>query len=378
MNDTNTTDKSGSATPVLDENLVVCILAGGAGTRFWPASTAKKPKQFLRLFSERSMLQQSFDRVKDLVPAERVFVLTSTAFIGLCEEQLPELPKENLIGEPMRRDTSAALALGAMVVDRKFANPVMCVLTADHLIEPIADFQKTLLSAAKGATSSGALYTFGIAPTYAATGFGYLELGDDLDVVNNDDSGVSHHGLLRFVEKPDEKTAASYVESGRFLWNSGMFVWQAKALLDEIHLQIPSHLTHLNKAVESFGTSEFDDELAKGFEPLQKVSIDFGVMENAKDVRCVKAAFSWHDVGSFNALAEHYATDDDDNAHRTPIETLDASGNIVFSENEDETVCLISVQDLIVVRAGNKTLIVPKERGQDIKKLVENLPNALK
>ena len=367
--------RSSPAEFVPSKHLVVCILAGGAGTRFWPASLDDKPKQFLRLFSERSMLQQTYDRVSDLVAPERIFVLTSHKFSQLCQEQLPELPVENIIGEPMRRDTSAALALGAMVVRHRFDDAVMAVLTADHLIEPVEDFQKTVLSAARGAFSSTALYTFGIEPNHPATGYGYLEVGAGVDV---EGESIDHHSLKRFVEKPDAATAQSYLDAGTFLWNSGMFVWRTSSLLNEIERQIPTHLTHLQPAIDAFGEDSFDAKLARAFEPLEKVSIDFGVMENAENVRCVRAVFSWFDVGSFNALADHYAKDDDGNASRTPTQVLDAHNNIVFSEDQHETVCLIGVDDLIVVRAGNKTLVVPKSRGQDIKKLVENLPDELR
>ena len=179
--------------------LVAVIMAGGAGTRFWPLSTEARPKQFLRLFGERTLLQLSFDRLRAMMPAERILVLTSARFVDLVCQQLPELPAGNVIGEPMRRDTSAAVALAALLCRRRFGNPVMGVFTSDHLIEPNEELERAVRSAAAGAAGSdGVLYTFGIQPAYPATGFGYLERGELLQ----DDDGIRHFSLERFVEKP--------------------------------------------------------------------------------------------------------------------------------------------------------------------------------
>lgn len=351
------------------DDLVVVIMAGGAGTRFWPASTEEKPKQFLRFFGERTLLQQTFDRVKGLVPAERVLVLTGARFTGLCKEQLPELPGENIVGEPMRRDTAAAVALAGVLVQRRFGDKVMAVLTSDQLIEPDDEFQKTLISAARGAATGQALYTFGITPTHPATGYGYLELGGAL----GDDDGVKHFPLTRFVEKPDRKTAESYLAEGTFVWNSGMFVWRTSSLLSEFERQLPAHLEHLGANIASDG-SVTEEGLAKGFEPLEKVSVDYGIMEKAQAVRAVSSTFSWSDVGSFASLADHLPKDGDANAHRGELRTLDANGNVVFCDDDSEQVALIGVSDMVVVRAGKRTLVVPASRCEDIKKLVSALP----
>jgi len=354
-----------------ERDLVVVIMAGGAGTRFWPASTEDKPKQFLRFFGDRTLLQQTLDRVSSLVPSERVLVLTGARFVDLCREQLPELPPENIVGEPMRRDTAAAVALAAVLVERRFGDAVMAVLTSDQLIEPTAAFQETLLSAARGAKKGDALYTFGIKPTHPATGYGYLELGEALGV----DDGVSHYPLTRFVEKPDEKTAQSYLEKGTFVWNSGMFVWRTTTLIAEFERQLPDHLRHLRASVADDG-SVSDESLARGFEPLARVSVDYGIMEHARNVRAVSSTFSWSDVGSFASLAEHLPADADGNAHRGALFAIESQGNVVFCDDSDETVALIGVSDLVVVRAGKRTLVVPKARCEDIKKLVNILPES--
>lgn len=357
-----------------DIDLAIVIMAGGAGTRFWPLSTEKRPKQFLKLFDDRSLLQKSFDRVSGLVSPDRVLVLTGESFVHLVREQLPGIPEENVIGEPMRRDTAAAVALAALICRKRFGNPVMAIMTADHLIEPVEVFRKTLLSAAEAAREEEVLYTFGIRPTHPATGYGYLECGDEVI----DDHGIKHYSLRQFREKPDIETAKGYIDSGRFLWNSGMFVWSVDSIVREIRKNLPDHYSHISLAVKEEGSANWKKDLEAAFFPLKKISIDYGIMEKAANVRTVESNFSWSDVGGWLALEEFLEKDDNRNAHRGGIETLDADSNIVFCEDEDETVALVGVKDLIVVRSGNKTLVVDKNRAEDIKKLVENLDENLK
>lgn len=356
------------------DDLAVVIMAGGAGTRFWPLSTEERPKQFLKLFGERSLLQKSFDRVADLLPPERILVLTSESFIPIVLEQLPQLPPGNIIGEPMRRDTAAAVALAALLCRKRFGNCTMAIMTADHIIEPVDTFRKILLSAAGEAKKSKVIYTFGIKPEYAATGYGYLETGEK----TADDEGVRHFKLVRFKEKPDLETAGEYLKSGRFLWNSGMFVWQADTIIGEFERQLPAHLDRIAPAVLEDGSPLWQEALRKAFEPLKKISVDFAIMEKAEDVRCVEAGFSWSDVGGWPAMDEFMEKDESGNSCRGDVRTYDASTNMVFCEDENETVALVGVKDLIVVRSGGKTLIVSRDRAEDIKKLVEGLDDSLK
>jgi len=350
-------------------DLVPFIMAGGTGTRFWPLSTADRPKQFLDLFGDRSLLRMSFDRLAGLVPPDRIFVLTSKDFVLEVRSQLPELPPQNVIGEPLRKDTGAAVALGAVLCARRFENAVMAVLTSDHLIEPVEEFHRAMHSAACAARESGALYTFGIEPDYPASAFGYLERGERV----LDDAGVEHYRLLRFHEKPSTEMARSYLETGRFLWNSGMFVWTVDAILEEIGRQLPDHLTVLEGAVERDGKEDWDDSLRTAFESLEPVSIDYGVMENAVNVRCIRAPFSWEDVGGWLALEAHLEKDAEGNATRGAVWTLDARDNLVFCENPAEEVALLGVEGLVVVRAGRRTIVVPKDRAEDVKKLVRRI-----
>ena len=358
------------------EQLVGVIMAGGSGTRFWPASTADKPKQFLSLFGENSLLQQSYDRLAAVLPPERILVLTSAEHAGITRLQLPQLPEENVVAEPMRRDTAAAVTLATCLAHARFDDPVVVTVTADHVIGPTRAFVDTMLSAARAAAVEPALYTFGIRPDHAATGFGYLELGQDLPAPEGDE--VVHREVAQFVEKPNVVTAERYLQGGNHLWNSGMFVWRASTILEELHRHVPAHVAKIATAVELDGHPSFAQALERAFEPLEKVSIDVAVMERAHDVRCVEATFEWHDVGSFTALADHLPVDEDGNAVRGRVFGVDAHDNIVFAEDDDEVVALVGLNDVVVVRAGNRTLVAPRERAQDIKKLVARLDDDVK
>jgi mannose-1-phosphate guanylyltransferase len=351
-------------------DLAVVIMAGGVGTRFWPLSTDKRPKQFLKLFNDnRSLLQKSYDRVSALVPDDHILVLTNKAFMDIAAEQLPEIPPENIIGEPMRRDTAAAVCLGAALCKERFGNPVIATVTADHVIAPIEQFRKTLLSAVDAAQQNDVLYTMGIQPTYPATGYGYLELGRKI----SKGTGIEHFELLNFKEKPDLETAERYVKSGRYRWNSGMFVWKTDAILKEIERHIFSHLEAICDAARYDCTPQWPEALEKAFAALETISIDYAVMEKAQGVRCVDCTFSWSDVGSWNAMKDYIPGDTAGNYLRGQVKSMDSNGNLVFCEDSDEAVLLVGVKDLVVVRTEGKTLVAHKDRTEDVKKLIQEV-----
>jgi mannose-1-phosphate guanylyltransferase len=355
----------------LDDNDLWCVvMAGGAGTRFWPASLETKPKQLLTLVGDRSLLQLSVDRARALVPAERVLVVTNAALAEACRAQLPELPADNVVAEPMRRDTAAAVALATLLVQARaragasssVAPPRIAILTADHLIAPLAAFVAACRAAvAASRARAGTIVTFGVVPTHPATGYGYLEVDD---VVGDDARPVR-----RFVEKPDLATATAYLQSGRFLWNSGMFVFAAEAMTTALRRHLPAHVDVLT-SVTSSGVVDAA-ALARAFEELKKISIDKAVMEKHDDVVCVPARFAWSDVGSFPALADHLPKDAHGNAARARTRVLDARDNVLWSEDPDEEIAVVGLSDVVVVRAGKRTLVVPRARAEDVKKLVE-------
>jgi mannose-1-phosphate guanylyltransferase len=350
-------------------DVAVVIMAGGAGTRFWPLSTHTRPKQFLQLVGDSSLLQQSYARARALTAPERILVLTNAGYAEQVREQLPELDAANVIGEPMRRDTAAAVCLGALLCRHRFADPVMVVLTADHRIEPLEEFTRDIRSAAAAARGTGALYTLGIVPTNAATGYGYLQQGELLA----DDDGVMHHRLRCFREKPDRATAEEYVATGEFLWNSGMFVWTAGAIITELERSLPAHVQLLCAAADADGTPEWPEALRSAFAAVGSTSIDLGVMEKARDVRMVAATFHWNDLGGWLALAEFLEEDDADNHYRGRLATYDSRGNLTFSEDPAELIALVGVDNLVVVRSGARTLVTSAHRAEEIKALVRML-----
>jgi len=351
--------------------MVAVIMAGGVGTRFWPLSTSKIPKQFLDLFGDSTLLQLSFHRACKLVPPERVLVLTNVAHVETVKKQLPRLPVENIIGEPVRCDTAAAVSLAAALCRKRFGNPVMIMLTADHLIEPAEVFRQAVLSAVAVARKKDVLYTFGIPPDFPATGYGYLEVGRKVA----DDNGVEHFELLSFKEKPDFETALRYVKSQKYYWNSGMFVWATDAILKQIQRHLPAHFKELSRVAALDRTAEWDDAISAAFRRLNPISIDFAVMEKASNIRCVASKFSWSDVGGWLALKDHLPRDRAGNWCRGRTITLDATDNLIFCQDPSETVMLIGIKDLVIVRAGNRSLIVHKDRTEDIKKLVASTEN---
>ena len=355
----------------IQKNIVYVIMAGGAGTRFWPLSTNERPKQFLKLFGQRSLIQLSYDRIAGSVPNERIMVLTNKSLVGLVRDQLPELPAANVIGEPSRRDTAAAVALAALIVKKRFGeDAVIVILTADHLIQPVDKFIATLESTAAEAAAHDVLYTIGITPTYAATCYGYLERGDK----TADDKGIEHFQMLRFKEKPDQETAAGYLREGRYYWNSGMFIWRTETILSEFFRQRPEHLKLLQPAADADGTPEFESALARAFEPLESISVDFAIMEGAKSIRMVASNFEWDDVGGWLALEKYLDHDSDGNAFNSQVESLNSENNIVFCEDgNEELVALLGVENLIVVRSGGKTLVTTRDKAERIKELVKKL-----
>lgn len=350
------------------ESLVAVIMAGGAGTRFWPASTEECPKQFLALTGPRTLLQMSYDRVVDLVGPERVLVLTNQRYLDLVASQLPEVPVANIIGEPHRRDTAGAVALAAVLAEHRFgSDSCMAVLTADHVIGPLDEFHRAILEAVQGCRS-GSLYTLGIQPTYPATGFGYLEMGEPLE-----EGALPHFKLKRFKEKPDLETAREFLERGGFYWNSGMFVWRTRDIIAEFEQHLPAHLATLRPVVGCLDGPGDHTPFALAFEKLSRTSVDFAILEKAAEVRAVIPKISWDDVGGWQAIGTYLEDDAQQNQTLGKVLTHEARGNVVFNQAGAEPIVLIGVQDLIVVRAQEGTLVVHKDHLDSLKAVVNRL-----
>ena len=347
-----------------------CIMAGGSGERFWPMSRTQTPKHLLKLFSERTLLEETVRRAQTTVPADNIFVLTNVTQLASAREALAGiLPPDQIIAEPAKRDTAPAAALAtALVRSRGGDDATLALLPADAFIADTAAFGRQLGAALTRAGTGNAILTIGIKPDHPATGFGYLEMGD---TVATGTGGVVRV-VKRFVEKPDLATAKQYVDSGRFAWNAGMFFWRVGVFLAEAERNAPE----LAAFVRSFpGGRETESYLAKNFIGLPKVSVDYAIMEKARAVEMLLTEFDWDDVGLWTALPKHLPMDAAGNTVRGAVLTNDATNNIALSNGR--LIALCGVKDLVVVETADAILVCHRDAVQDIKKITQQLPKAL-
>lgn len=348
------------------------IMAGGAGTRLWPISRGTIPKQLLPIIKGKSLLQLSYERLRGVLPAERIFVCTGAAYGDAVRANLPELPSDNLLGEPMGRDTANAVGFPAAVLQKRDPDAVFAVTTADHVIEPIDKFQDALKTAFDvTAKLPKALVTFGIVPNFGHTGLGYIHRGEPLEGFRG------AYKVQAFKEKPDKMTADRYVESGRYYWNSGMFVWRADTVMTELGTHLAESHAGLMKIANAWDTPQRDTTLNEIYPKLPKISIDYAVMEPAStgkgkaQVVVVELPINWLDVGSWPALAETLPLDSQSNAFDAgTFVFLDSDDNIIVSQDPEHLVSLIGVHDMIVVHTKDATMICPKSESQRVKELV--------
>jgi mannose-1-phosphate guanylyltransferase len=350
------------------------IMAGGAGTRLWPLSRGNRPKQLLPVVQGKSLLQLAYERLRGILPSERIYVCTSSAHAAMIRENLPELPTDNLLGEPVGRDTAAAIGFTAAILTRRDPEACMAIVTADHVIEPVDKFQAAINTGFDVVSRMPeALVTFGIVPTHGHTGLGYVHRGEALNFPNVQNA----YRVLAFKEKPDKETADRYVESDRYYWNAGMFVWRGSTILGELAAHLPATHSALTKIADAWDTPNREKILADYYSGFQKISIDFAVMEPASQnkgagrVVVVEMPVQWLDIGSWPALAETLRTDDQDNATNCPACVLvDSDNNIIVSELPEHLIATIGLSDMIIVQTKDATLICPKTQAQRVKELV--------
>ncbi len=348
------------------------ILAGGSGERFWPLSRRARPKQLLRLVSNETLLEETVARLEGLVSHDRILILTNTEQEGAVRKLLRSFPKENIVAEPAKRDTAAAVALGTGWVAVRDHGAIMIVLPADHVISNRAAFQETLALAADAAEETGELVTVGIKPTWACPGFGYIEQGNGVHLRKCSDKDAIHR-VLRFREKPNLDLAESFLRKGNFRWNAGMFVWSVSTVLREFNRHAPGLADFISQLC---APENFEKALRDRFSKLPRISFDYAIMEKADRVLVVEASFDWDDIGSWRAVANYFEKDQQGNAANRAITAVDSSNNIVFEE-DGTTIALLGVRDLIVVRTKDALLVCHRHEAEKIKELVGKLPPEL-
>ncbi len=343
------------------------IMAGGKGERFWPLSTSRRPKQLLALAGGKPLILQAVERLEGIVPPERVLIVTNQSLVKPIRDLLGEGSPVGILGEPVGRDTAAAIAAGAAWIQHRDPKAVFCVLTADHIIGDLPLFRNTLINGLELCAAHDVLMTIGITPSEPSSAYGYIEAGD----LWKETGGTEFFHAKRFVEKPDQQTAETYLASGRYAWNSGMFVWSLQSIRKAFAASQPILADKIDSWAACPDEAAFEAALEKEFPLLDKISIDYAVMEKASNIVVCQGAFSWDDVGSWPALESHLPQDSDGNASMGDVQTLDSHRNIVVSEGR--LTALIGVENLVVVQAEGVTLVCDKSRSQEIKALLAEL-----
>jgi mannose-1-phosphate guanylyltransferase len=347
--------------------LYAVIMAGGQGTRFWPRSRRKRPKQLLNIVGETTMLEQTVARVSPLIPYERIVVVAGEPYRDLLQASLPHLPPENFLFEPVGRNTAACVAWAALWVQQRAPGATMAVLPADHLVRDAAEFLRILSTAAVAAQPLNRLLTIGIRATHPETGYGYIQLSDERARIDSREV----FRVARFVEKPSRAKAEEFLAAGRYLWNSGMFIWRADSILHEIRRHLPQLAQGLEPVAEAITSGRLARVIAEVYPGLPSISVDVGVMERAQDVWVVPGDFGWSDVGSWRALSELLPADGQNNVVVGEQCGMETSGCFIYSPKK--LVATIGLRDLVVIETDDVLLICPKERDQEVRKLVELL-----
>ena len=383
----------------MKNQIFAVIMAGGSGVRFWPKSRKKLPKQFLRIKGDKTMIQSTVKRIESLVPYQNTIVVTNFLHANTVQSQLPSIPSENIVLEPVARNTAPCIGLAALIVEQKDSDAVMLVLPADHWTNDDRQFCNELKIAAAIAAEKETLIAFGIKPSYPETGYGYIQCGKKKILMP--ESGYEIYQIENFREKPDIKQAKEFVESGNFYWNSGTFVWKASAILEEIEKYLPSlhqglmkvkKILETNKEVTAQSCEEKlpngvvkeksfpkhieqlqknEEEIDKIFSTFQSKSIDFGIMEKTNRAEVIISQVDWSDIGNWKALENHLPADNSGNVASKKHILIDTNNSII--EGNERMIAAIGLKDMLVIDTEDVLLICPKERYQEIKNLVEQL-----
>ena len=346
------------------------VMAGGAGTRFWPASRAALPKQLLPLAGERTLLEETVARLDGLVPPERTMIVTSARLLAAARRQLPQLPEAALVGEPCKRDTAPCIGLAALLVSRQDPDATMVVMPSDHVIRPAAAFQAALRQAVDLVAEAPArLVTFGIRPTWPAEGFGYIQQGPPLPVAAG---AAAAHRVASFREKPPASVAREYLAAGTYLWNAGIFVWKAATILAALEARQPETLARLRTIAASWDSPDRDAVFTREFAAIKGLSIDYAVLEHAADVAVIEAPFAWDDLGGWSAVARQRGVDAAGNTIVGRHLGIDSRDTIVHASG-DHLVVTLGLEHMLVVHTPDATLVADRRHEEAVKRVVAEL-----
>jgi mannose-1-phosphate guanylyltransferase len=351
-------------------NKIIClIMAGGSGTRFWPRSRYLKPKQYLDIAGEDSLLQSTIKRFSAITANKNIYIVSGRSQAEVLEAQTTMLPKENLIYEPVGKNTLPCIGLAAMFAEKENPDGIMVVSPSDHLIKNEALFSDTVLAACNISEEKNGIVTIGIQPTFPATGYGYVKTGAGISPGEK----IRQFKVDRFVEKPDESTASEYLKQGSYFWNSGMFIFKISTFLKEVEKYAPQLYSGLRKIQAEIGGPDFEKELDTIYRELESVSVDYGIMEHSRNIFLVEGNFDWNDLGSWESVYQISEKDKDGNGKSGSGEVLFTDAKNSFVHTDDGLVALIGLDDIIVVRDGNAVLVCKREKAEDVKKVVEKL-----
>jgi mannose-1-phosphate guanylyltransferase len=352
------------------------VMAGGSGTRFWPASRAALPKQLLPLAGDTTLLEDTVARLDGLVPPDRVLVVTAARLLDSVRQQLPALPAAALVGEPCKRDTAPCIGLAALLVARHDPDAIMAVMPSDHVIRPAERFREAILQAAALVEQTpGRLVTFGIKPTYPAECFGYIQQGRPIESPGRASATAPDapvHTVARFREKPPAAVAREYLQAGDCLWNAGIFVWKASTILAALAERQPECLDHLRRIAAAWDTSDRERVFAEEFAAIKGISIDYAVLEQARDVVVIEAPFSWDDLGGWSAVARQRGADAEGNTVVGRHLGIDSTRTIVHTA-DGHLVVTMGLEDMLVVHTPDATLVARREHEEAVRRVVAEL-----
>jgi mannose-1-phosphate guanylyltransferase len=344
------------------------IMAGGVGTRFWPKSRGRSPKQFLEILSQGTMIENTLERVKPLVEQNDVFVVTNRVQVELLRKLVPWIPPDHLLAEPLGRNTAACIGLAALWIERINPEALMMVSPADHIVKNPEEFVRILRLALRVAEQKDALVTIGIKPTHPETGYGYIQSAEE-EIDRNEFRQEGVYRVKTFAEKPNLETAERFLKSGDFFWNSGIFMWKARVILREIELHLPDLYEQLRDVAKTIGTPGYEQTLEHAYRIIRSISIDYGIMEQAGNVFVVKGDFGWSDVGSWDEVVRLTSKDANGNSLKGLVFSLDSKNNYIDAGSK--VVAALGIEDLIVIETDDALLICKKGKSQDVKEVVD-------